>query len=237
MTTVPLSELPQGLRAEIEAQLDVLREFNRKVGRLEQTRFWKRYANETPNVVMKMDDLTLKKTGNTSFSMLGRIHSGIPEFDQDEIDAFVLTFRLFTQDNDRISLRSLSRIYASEWLQGGNAQDCFEGARKQLNDHLDSAATVIFGDTVVSVRFIADVVIYGGLAHANEEKSKIFRSWSESGVMGLIWAEFFAYAREAVDTLMYLRDLNAGLLDGIDKHGFNAIVSELDNGGSFKEIE
>lgn len=146
----------------------------------------------------------MEKTGDTSFSMLGRIDSWIPEFDQDEIDALVLTLRLFTQDNDRISLRSLSRIYASEWLQGGNAQECFEGARKQLNDHLDSAATVIFGDKVVSIRFIADVVIYGGLAHTNEKKSKIFRSWSGSGVVGLIWAEFFAYAREAVDALKYL---------------------------------
>lgn len=218
--TVRLDELPQGLRAEIEGQLDVLREFNRKVDRLEQTGFWKRYKNEIPNVVMKMDDLTMEATGDTSFSMVGRIHSWIPEFDQDEIDAFVLTFRMFTQDNDRISLRSLSQIYASEWLQGGNAQECFEGARKQLNDHLDGAATVMFGSTVVDVRFIADVVIYGGLAHTNKKKSKIFQSWSQSGIMGLIWAEFFAYAREAVDTLKYLRDLNASLLDGIERYGF-----------------
>jgi len=228
VTGTPLSELPQGPRAEIEAQLNVLREFNRKVDRLEQTGFWRHYENEVPNVVMKMDDLTMEKTGDASFSMLGRIHSWIPEFDQDEIDAFVLTFRLFTQDNDRISLRSLSRIYASEWLQGGNAQECFEDARKQLNHHLDSAATVVIGSTAVTIRFIADVVIYGGLAHTNEEKSKIFRSWSESGIMGLIWAEFFAYAREGVDTLKYLRGLNAGLLEGIEKHGFTTITANPD---------
>lgn len=217
---VPLSGLPAGPRAEIAAQLAVLREFNRKVDRLEQTGFWKRYENEIPQVVIKMDDLTIEKAGHASFSMLGRIHSWIPEFDQDEIDAFVLTFRLFTQDNDRISLRALSRIYGSDWLQGGNARECFEEARKQINDHLDSPATVMFGDTVVSVRFIADVMIYGGLAHTNEEKSKIFQSWSQSGIMGLIWAEFFAYLREALDTLKYLRGLNAGLLEGVKKYGF-----------------
>ncbi len=224
MITFSLSELPPEQRTNIQAQLDVLREFNRKVDRLEQTGFWKRYENEIPNVVIKMDDLTMEKTGDASFSMLGRIQSWIPEFDQDEIDAFVLTFRLFTQDNDRISLRSLSRIFASGWLQGGNAQECFEGARKQLNDHLDSAATVMFGDTLVSVRFIADVIIYGGLAHTNEEKSRIFQSWSQSGFMGLLWAEFFAYARYAVDTMQYLRGLNAALLEGVEKHGFAAIT-------------
>jgi hypothetical protein len=218
--TIRLTELPQVLRTEIEGQLEVLREFNRRVDRLEQLKFWKRYENEIPNVVMKMDDVTMEKAGHASFSIVGRIYSWIPEFDQEEIEAFVLTFRLFTQDNDRISLRSLSRIYASEWWQGGNAQECFEGARKQLNDHLDSAATVMFGDTSVSIRFIADVVIYGGLAHTNEEKSKIFRNWSQSGIMGLIWVEFFAYAREAVDTLKYVRGLNVGLLEGVERHGF-----------------
>jgi hypothetical protein len=215
--TIRLDELPQGPRADIEGQLEILREFNRRVDRLEQLKFWKRYENETPNVVMKMDDVSMEKTGDASLSIVGRTHSWISEFDQEEIEAFVLTFRLFTQDNDRISLRSLSRIYASEWWQAGNAQECFEGARKQLNDHLDSAATVIFGDTSVSVRFIADVVIYGGLAHTNEEKSKIFRNWSESGIMGLIWAEFFAYAREA---LKYLRGLNVGLLERVERDGF-----------------
>lgn len=223
MTTTRLSELPQGRRAEIEAQLNVLREFNRKVDRLEQTGFWKRYENEVPNVVMKMDDLTMKKTGDASFAMLGRVQSWIPEFDQDEIDAFVLTFRLFTQDNDRISLRRLSQIYASDWLQGGNAQECFEDARKQLNDYLDRAATIVFGETMVSIRFIADVVIYGGLAHTNEEKSKIFQSWIQSGFMGLIWVAFFAYAREAVDTLKYLRGLNIALLVGIERNGFTTV--------------
>jgi len=163
----------------------------------------------------------MEKTGETSFALIGRIESWVPEFDQDEIDAFVLTFRLFMQDND---LRSLSRIYASEWLHG-NAQECFENARKQLNDHLDSAAKVLFGNTVVSVRFIADVVIYGGLAHTNKGKSKIFRSWSQSGAMGTIWAVFFAYARYAVDTLQYLRGLNTELLENIEKHGFTVIPS------------
>lgn len=228
--TVPLNELPPGPRAEIEEHLAVLREFNRKVGRLEQTRFWKRYKDEIPNVVIKMDDLTIEKVDDASLSMFGRIHSWIPDFDQDEKDAFVLTFRLFTQDNDRISLRSLSRIYASNWLQGGNAQECFEGARKQLNEHLDGAATVSFGDTIVSIRFIVDIVIYGGLAHTNEEKSRIFRDWSSSGIMGLIWAEFFAYAREAVDTLKYSGSLNASLLEGVEKYGFT--TSTVDHSAS-----
>jgi hypothetical protein len=204
----------------IKRQLDTLRAFNSKVDRLEQTRFWHRYENLTPNVIMKMEDVTFEKTGTASMAIIGRIDAWLEEFDQDEIDAFVLTFRMFTQDNDRISLRKLSEIYASHWMRGGNAQECFEDARNGLNDHLDSAATVMFGNDRISVRQIADIVIYGGLAHTNEEKFGIFESWKQSGIMGFIWAEFFAYARHAVEILQYLRGLNQGILDHIDQHGF-----------------
>lgn len=37
--------------------------------------------------------------------------------------------------------------------------------------------------------------------------------------MGFIWADFMAYAREAVDTLKYLRDLSRNILDTLDEHG------------------
>jgi hypothetical protein len=85
-------------------QLDTLRAFNSKVDRLEQTRYWRRYESLTPNVIMKMEDVTFEKTGTASMAVIGRIDAWFEEFDQDEIDASVLTFRMFIQDNDRISL-------------------------------------------------------------------------------------------------------------------------------------
>jgi hypothetical protein len=206
--------------AAINAQLEILRQFNRKVDRLEQSGFCWRFETETPNVIAKFEDARFEKTGDTTFNIVGRIDSWLEDFNQDEIDAFVLTFRLFTQDNDRISLHRLSKIYASDWMAGGNARECFEDARKDFNDYLDSAATIMFGNNAISIRSIADIVIYGGLAHTNAEKSEIFESWAQSGMMGFIWAEFFAYARHAVEILQYLRSLNAGVLDHIDKYGF-----------------
>ncbi len=204
----------------INRQLETLRAFNSKVDRLEQTKFWHRYENLTPNVIIKMEDVTFEKTGTGSMALIGHIDAWLEEFDQDEIDAFVLTFRMFTQDNDRISLRRLSEIYACSWMRSGNAQECFEDARHTLNNHLDSAATLMLGNDQISVRQIADIVIYGGLAHSNEQKSRIFEGWKNSGIMGFIWAEFFAYARHAAETLKYLRGINQGVLDHIEKHGF-----------------
>ena len=47
--------------APIAQDLEVLRQFNRRVNRLEQSGFSKRYENEIPNVIAKMDDVTFEK--------------------------------------------------------------------------------------------------------------------------------------------------------------------------------
>lgn len=78
----------------------------------------------------------------------------------------------------------------------------------------------MFGEYNITIRSIADIVIYGGLAHTNAQKSEVFQSWQTSGIMGFIWAEFYAYARHAMERLLYLRGLNAYVLEQIDKYGF-----------------
>jgi hypothetical protein len=207
--------------AAIRADLETLRLFNRKVDRLEQSGFWKRYENEVPNVVAKFGDVRFEKTGEARFDIIGRVHSWLEDFSQDEIDAFVLTYRIFTQNNDPLSIASLARVYESDWLRG-NARECFEGARQELNDYLDTYTKIDFGDGPIRVRTLVDIVVYGGLAHSERRKARIFESWESSGFMGFVWGEFYAYAREATELLKYFRTLNAGLLDGIERHGFTA---------------
>ena len=47
--------------APIARDLEILRQFNRRVDRLEQSGFSRRYENEIPNVVAKLDNLTVEK--------------------------------------------------------------------------------------------------------------------------------------------------------------------------------
>lgn len=204
--------------AAIEDDLEVLREFNRRVDRLERSGFSKRYETEVPNVIAKMEDVTFENGEGPRFSIVARIHAWIEDFSQDEIDAFVLSYRVFTQRNDRLSIPSLAKIYEKDWMSE-NPRECFEDARRQLNEHLDSNATVEFPGGRILVRTLVDIIIYGGLAHSNQQKAKIFESWENSGFIGFIWADFMAYAREAVETLKYIRGLNRDLMDHLQKHG------------------
>ncbi len=205
--------------APIARDLEILHQFNRRVDRLEQSGFAKRYESEIPNVVVKMDNLAFEKNEGLQLSFSGLVESWLEDFSQDEIDAFVLSYRVFTQRNDTLSIPSLSKIYAKEWMPS-SLREYFEDARHQLNGYLDGCATVRFGERRILVRTLVDVIIYGGLAHNNPRKARIFEAWEGSGVMGILWAEFFAYAREAVATLKYIRNLNQKFLEDVNTHGF-----------------
>ncbi|HEU0147369.1 MAG TPA: hypothetical protein VFR21_10890 [Bradyrhizobium sp.] len=201
---------------DIQRSLDALRRFNRKVDHLKRSGFAIRYAEKEPNVIAKFDDVKLENLGEGRLAMQGWVRSRLEDFNQDEIDAFVLTYRIFTQNNDAISIASLAKIYGSRWVPV-EARDRFEEARREVSARLDSPATVMFGETRISIGTIRDVVIYGGMAHTNAKKTAVFESWNNSGLMGFIWAEFFAHARMMLKYLEYFQQLNSAVLSAMDE--------------------
>ena len=200
------------LTPAIEGHLETLHRFNGRVNRLENSRFWKRYENEQPEVISRMENMQIEQTGETTFDLTGKIFSNLQDFDRDDLDAFVLSYRILTQNNDPISIRALSHIYGSSWVPN-EAHNCFEDARRQLNEHAAQRASVTFGEHAISVGQLVDIVVYGGLAHSNRAKATIFEAWEKSGIMGFIWADFFAYLRHFMSVVKYLRGLNEQVLD------------------------
>ena len=193
---------------EMKAQLETMRRFNSRVDRLERSGFWKRYEQEAPKVASSMENISIKQTGPNTFEIKGRIYSAIENFNQDEINAFVLDYRQFTQNNDPISIGNLAIIYSSPWVPQG-ARQRFEEARAKLKRERNRASLISFGDQPLVMGELIDTVVYGGLAHTNPEKAAAFEAWEKSGIMGIIWAEFFAYLRGFMDVLKFFRLLNS----------------------------
>jgi hypothetical protein len=155
--------------------------------------------------------MKVESTGPASFTMEGIMHLSLADFDQDEIAAFVLDYRQYTQNNDAISIGSLARIYDREWMHFG-ARKNFKEIRARFNRELDARSKLVFGHDHMSIRTLVDIVVYGGLAHSNPEKAEIFESWEKSGIMGIVWAEFFACMRDLMQTVKLLRTLNDQVL-------------------------
>lgn len=196
----------------VRADLELLITFNEKVARIERTRFAQRLKTDIPQVLMTFEDLKITHLGNGKFNFFGKLKSWVPEFDEDEIDAFVLTYRMLTQNNDRLSLANVSELYCRDWMPE-EASARFREAREHLNEYLDSAAIMEFGPHKFAIRELVDIVIYGGLAHSNVQKSEIFKAWSANeAIVGLMWVEFQAAMKKALYVFIFLRQLNEAVI-------------------------
>jgi len=62
--------------------------------------------------------------------------------DQENIDAFVLTFRFFIQNNEASSFANLSKIYESTSISNHH-RAAFQMVRRDLNNYLDGPCAVV----------------------------------------------------------------------------------------------
>jgi hypothetical protein len=212
----PSPPVPPTRRAEpLGVVLQTLERFNRKVEHLHASGFARRFEDAVPSVVAAFrGQIEVEPGPGGILHITGELTSDLEDFDQDEIDAFVLTLRLFTQKNDSISLVSLARIYDAAWMPA-EARERFVEAQTEVNAYLESQATVMLEDGPVTVGYIVDVVIYGGMAHTNSKKAELFENWIHSGISGFIWAEFYAHAKKMLAFLDYFRTLNDAVLAAV----------------------
>ncbi len=166
-------------------ELSSLKLFNEKAEKLLKTRFVKH----------------LKETGKLSASVT--LNEGeevkmtriLP--DQDAIDAFVLTYRFFTQDNEKSSFHRLSESFEKLPISSELKKE-FLDQRNGLNNYLDTKINMnLYGFTPTKGELI-DIFIYGGLAHANSKKKAIYESWKKDEPIYMFIEFHFCNALEVV---------------------------------------
>ena len=195
--------------------LKTLNSFNSKADRLERSGFSQRFNDKLPEVKAEFKKVSIENAGNGEFYLTGELNSWTMDYQEDEVDAVVLTYRILTQNNDRLSLRNLSSIYNSPWMPD-EGKEFFNEARGEVNEFLDSSCTIAIGNKIMSKRDLMDIVIYGGLAHSNTKKESIFNSWINSNFSGFIQTEFMASLNYMIHSFYYFRDLNKSTLKFIE---------------------
>lgn len=125
--------------------------------------------------------------------------------DQENIDAFVLTFRFFVQDNERISLRKFANVFHSSFVLPDETAD-FDRVRNHINTFLDSATMFDFGGKIPR-RELMEIFIYGGLSHANQAKKEKYDAWMANGLLApFMQNEFVVTLFEVVNAIVYIRN-------------------------------
>jgi hypothetical protein len=131
---------------------------------------------------------------------------------QENIDAFVLTFRFFIQDNEASSFANLSKIYEATKISKEH-RAAFQMARRDLNNYLDGPCAVVEAHGVDTKRKIMEIFIYGGLSHANKKLKHMYDKWvNNDSLQPLILLEFVLILRNTWAAIDFVAGLNAEVL-------------------------
>lgn len=130
--------------------------FNEKAGLLENSSFAKAMLQEDSGVLFECS-----AEGGYEVILVGA--------EGESVDAAFLTLRMFLQNNDRISIRNISKIYANTNDFSSHRPE-FEAVRTQINDYLDSPNGIEFFGKNYTNREIIELLLYGSKGHSNREK-------------------------------------------------------------------
>jgi hypothetical protein len=177
-----------------------LRTFNEKAKRLNESRF-----------------LAAVRSGKTGYRWYTRPGVGLKAErnlpDVEEIEAFVLTLRLFLQDRDGISVRAISVLYEQLPLPPG-LLDEVRSVRNELNDFLDGMTPFILQGEHLTRRRVMETMLYGGLAHVDPLKQPEYERWRrDDALFTAIEAEFVDIISVVTQAVFWLRQVNLKALE------------------------
>lgn len=125
--------------------------------------------------------------------------------DDENIEAFILTFRFFIQDNESISLRKIKNAFYSN-LATEEEKNNYKEARNSLDQYLDGN-TMFNINGMITRRELMDVFIYGGLSHANQKKKVKYDSWMGSSILApFMQNEFSVIIYEVLNVIVFIRN-------------------------------
>ena len=136
---------------------------------------------------------------------------------EESIDASVLTLRFFIQDNEKCSIREISKIY-NDFIKNKEIQSQFHKSRELFNQVLNSMSFFNLHGKRYSRNEIFEIIIYGGLAHANKTKKKIFDEWMKNPLIkDLLLNEFVYILTNLINFLEYIKNLNDKVIQDYQK--------------------
>lgn len=104
----------------------------------------------------------------------------------ESVDAAFLTLRMFMQDNDRLSVRNIAKIY-SEVQDLVEFRSDFNAARLQLNKDLESPNGIVFFNKNYTHKESLELLMYGSKGHTNRTKEAELRTLLETPIVSQLF--------------------------------------------------
>ena len=180
-----------------QEQAEILKTFNSKVDKLDQSAFIKNAKGGGALV-----DYQLGKGWDS-------VHVGPNEI---TTDATVLTLRFFLQNNESISLHNMAGLY-QQLCVNATLINKFLGIRQEINNYLDASSGLSIRDeNQMTHREILKLFLYGSQAHLNQDKADVYESVSQTAFFPLFQADFTETVVFLILTLKRLQQINSETL-------------------------
>lgn len=168
--------------ADLNEIAKALRLFNEKAEKLKRLSFLDQIRHSDSGITISM-----QRVDEKSFNVQQERRRPAEE----AIDAFVLTFRYFIQDNEVTSFRKMQQHYDEAPIDPSLKQK-FTQLRKEVNEYLDGETNINSDGEVLTRRKIMYTFVYGGLSHANEEKRRLWKTWMGNPFAAVMYEHEFA---------------------------------------------
>lgn len=190
-----------------KSDLDLVYTFNEQVGKLSRSSFAKWVHERYP----KNDSSWLKVFENMRIS----VQNGLYFPDNESVEAYILTFRILTQDND-CSIRNLAAIY-EKLPENNKTKQSFNALREDLNKYLDTDSSIYDGSRWTR-REIMDNMLYGYFAHTNKKKKEVVDGWMSSNphLKSIVLTQFTSALAVIYIAFSRFQALNLDLIYSID---------------------
>lgn len=179
----------------IEAAIKQLDLFNEKAAKLERSRLFRRMSR-----------------GGVKFQVrFGRRQKTRAWHDApkgEPVDAFVLTYRMFIQDNDSVSLGQMAALYKQLPIARELRTD-FAAARRAIRSFLAQPTRITIDGHTPTHAEVCDVFVYGILAHGNANKRATFEFWQRGPVTFMMLdADFVNTLARVASVILFIRETN-----------------------------
>jgi hypothetical protein len=198
-------------------ELAALKLFNEKVEKLLNLSFVKEATSPNARV-----SFIGERQSDGSFKIFSSINGPASE----AVDAFVLTFRFFIQDNERISLCNISTLYKSSNIDS-QQKAYFESARDNVNKMLDSPnfMNLSYNNIAPTNREVMNVIVYGWLAHTNLQENQRYKEWMGFHTAApILQACFDIILMYVLRTLEYISQVNTTTIQQLTNHDEQPII-------------
>lgn len=163
--------------------------FNEKVDELNNSNFIKKWDSQK----ILWNTLTFEQSWSDLYPS------------EDEVKAFILTWRFLYNKTDKISIRQLSELYESELIDNELLNE-FESYRNMLNTVLD----LNFRSNNITNRQILDAFVFGNYSHsANKKKRKLYLDLTiNDSKRRISYASFYSIMNNYLKTANLIKKLN-----------------------------